>query len=325
MTLPHAIRSVLIALTIPGCALDWPPPVESRDGADDTDTDVALDVEPGDVADVPGDVEPYCGDGHLDAGEECDDGDNRDGDGCSAGCREELGWDCDEESPSHCEPVCGDGRIRGDEECDDGDRDNTDNCPDGDGGTCRDAFCGDGHVWAEHEQCDDGDTVSGDGCSSDCHIECLQGDNVARSASPSSSGGGSGGWGIGQLNNGRLEDTCDFHWIEASSVPEDGYFQLEWSTAQTLWGMWIDTNYWENTTCYVPGGVTLAGGTIQWWDGAGWVDDGVVSGQADDWSYTFTSPVTTTRVRIYGAHSTNLGGQTFNPLVYEWEVYECSS
>ena len=30
--------------------------------------------------------EPFCGDGHLDAGEQCDDGNSRDGDGCSANC-----------------------------------------------------------------------------------------------------------------------------------------------------------------------------------------------------------------------------------------------
>jgi cysteine-rich repeat protein len=29
---------------------------------------------------------PCCGDGHLDEGEECDDGNTADGDGCSATC-----------------------------------------------------------------------------------------------------------------------------------------------------------------------------------------------------------------------------------------------
>jgi uncharacterized repeat protein (TIGR01451 family) len=34
---------------------------------------------------------PYCGDGHLDPGEQCDDGNNVNGDGCSASCRTEGG------------------------------------------------------------------------------------------------------------------------------------------------------------------------------------------------------------------------------------------
>jgi cysteine-rich repeat protein len=36
--------------------------------------------------------QPFCGDGILDPGEECDDGNNEDGDGCSSSCEvEEMG------------------------------------------------------------------------------------------------------------------------------------------------------------------------------------------------------------------------------------------
>jgi len=41
---------------------------------------------------------PYCGDGELDYGEECDDGNNNNGDGCSAYCTVEecnYDWECD--------------------------------------------------------------------------------------------------------------------------------------------------------------------------------------------------------------------------------------
>ncbi len=38
-------------------------------------------------------AEPFCGDGNLDPGEECDDGNNMDGDGCSAHCTVETGGD----------------------------------------------------------------------------------------------------------------------------------------------------------------------------------------------------------------------------------------
>jgi cysteine-rich repeat protein len=96
-----------------------------------------------------------CGDGVLDEGEACDDGNTMDGDGCSSTC--EL------------ESVCGNGILEGNEVCDDG------NTIDGDGcsSTC-DAvyFCGDG-VLEGNEACDDGNNIDGDGCSSTCQDESL--------------------------------------------------------------------------------------------------------------------------------------------------------
>ena len=101
-------------------------------------------------------VEPVCGDGTVDTGEECDDGNVSDGDGCSATCTIEV-------------PACGDGNVDPGEECDDG------NVVDGDG--CSSAcvvegmgVCGDG-VIGFGEWCDDGNVIDGDGCSSTCMIE----------------------------------------------------------------------------------------------------------------------------------------------------------
>lgn len=59
--------------------------------------------------------DPSCGDDTLDAGEECDDGNNLDGDGCSAVCTEELHF-------------CSDGVLDQGEECDDGNLTNWDGC-----------------------------------------------------------------------------------------------------------------------------------------------------------------------------------------------------
>lgn len=50
---------------------------------------------------------PYCGNGVVDSGEECDDGNTTDGDGCNANCTNESGY-------------CGDGGVDPGEECDDG-------------------------------------------------------------------------------------------------------------------------------------------------------------------------------------------------------------
>ncbi len=59
-------------------------------------------------------VEPFCGDGVLDANEACDDGNNVDGDGCSANCT--------------VESYCGDGVLDPGEQCDDGNVENGDGC-----------------------------------------------------------------------------------------------------------------------------------------------------------------------------------------------------
>src|SRR5690606_12616165 len=76
-----------------------------------------------------------CGDGVVEGGEPCDDGNNGDmGDGCSPGCR--------------LEP----------------------NCSSADG-TCT-SSCGDGLILpGDNEACDDGNNEPGDGCDANCQIE----------------------------------------------------------------------------------------------------------------------------------------------------------
>jgi len=105
---------------------------------------------------------PYCGDGVTDDAsgyhETCDDGNQQAGDGCNEFCQSET---------------CGNGVVdaQAGETCDDGNHDNSDDCPDGAGGTCRAASCGDGFQWTGHEACDDGNNISGDGCSANCQQE----------------------------------------------------------------------------------------------------------------------------------------------------------
>ena len=99
-----------------------------------------------------------CGDGELNTGEECDDGGNVNGDGCSAVCTDEA------------TPVCGDGNIDLGEQCDDGNNASGDGCSAGCFIELPDPVCGDGNVDAG-EQCDDGNSLNDDGCSATCEIE----------------------------------------------------------------------------------------------------------------------------------------------------------
>jgi cysteine-rich repeat protein len=124
-----------------------------------------------------------CGNGDVEPGEECDDGNTVSGDGCSDACLEEIcgngrvdfGEECDDGNtvgadgcdPS-CQLECGNGALDGAEECDDGNRDGGDGCDE----SCIMEVCGNGVVQlAAGEECDDGNLLSGDGCSSMCEAE----------------------------------------------------------------------------------------------------------------------------------------------------------
>lgn len=139
---------------------------------------------------------PVCGDGLLEAPEECDDGNLADDDGCNSVCVQEIcgdgilqagiGEQCDDGNvvggdgcDALCEieaPLCGDGNIDPGEECDDS------NLIDGDGCStiCLVEFCGDGTTQAGlGEACDDGNATAGDGCSDLCAVEFC-GDGVTQ-------------------------------------------------------------------------------------------------------------------------------------------------
>ena len=112
----------------------------------------------GDGCDANCQLEPFCGDGNLDPGEGCDDGNNMNGDGCSAACT--------------VEPFCGDGNVDPGEACDDGNRVDGDGCD----SNCKiEPFCGDGKL-DPGEACDDGNLINGDGCSASCEIEDMGGE-----------------------------------------------------------------------------------------------------------------------------------------------------
>jgi cysteine-rich repeat protein len=122
-------------------------------GADD-DRDGVLDGDEIDTTQYVcnGSGGARCGNGILEAGEQCDDGNDINTDACPATC---------------AFAACGDGITRvGVEECDDANDSDTDACL----SDCRIARCGDGVFRVGVEQCDDGNSVSDDGCSNDCRL-----------------------------------------------------------------------------------------------------------------------------------------------------------
>ncbi len=150
--------------------------------------------------------EPLCGNGILETGEECDDGNTDDNDGCSSLCKIEFCGDGIKQNNEECDdgnnidgdgcshdckieyklPECGNGILELGEECDSG-INNGKLCVAKYGKTCAycsstcklltlsGGFCGDGILQTPNEQCDDGNTKNGDGCSSLCKNECPNG------------------------------------------------------------------------------------------------------------------------------------------------------
>jgi fibro-slime domain-containing protein len=126
-----------------------------------------------------------CGNGVIEDGEICDDGNGRAGDGCSGLCRVEPNFECDEPGePCVSTVTCGDSLVSGAEACDDGGQAPDDGCDaecqvepgfacSTPGEPCKpvaSAECGDGAV-NFGETCDDGDAESDDGCSDECALE----------------------------------------------------------------------------------------------------------------------------------------------------------
>lgn len=68
-----------------------------------------------------------CGNGVIETGETCDDGDLAPEDGCDDACQVEVGWQCSG-APSTCITICGDGIAAGAEQCDDGTSTELDGC-----------------------------------------------------------------------------------------------------------------------------------------------------------------------------------------------------
>jgi fibro-slime domain-containing protein len=132
-----------------------------------------------------------CGNGELEPGEFCDDGNTDDDDGCSADCATVDGdFDCSVVGkPCVQVVICGNGVLEGDELCDDGNVEDGDGCPadcsmpEEGYGCVRPgepcvvlSICGNG-VRERGERCDDGQMppAAGDGCDDLCKVEADDG------------------------------------------------------------------------------------------------------------------------------------------------------
>lgn len=133
-------------------------------------------------------VLPFCGNGIVDTGEDCDGEAQSGADTCDSECNNtecgngalEEGEACDSPFDGiaacvNCSQVsavvCGNGATEAGEECDDQNRDALDGCgPDCQLETRTPAVCGNQSI-ESGEECDDGNLLAADGCSPECQIE----------------------------------------------------------------------------------------------------------------------------------------------------------
>ena len=176
-------------------------------GTSKTASRVVTTATPSTSARAPTCQPATCGDGAVrqdvsegaPGEEQCDDGNDRDDDGCTSACatarcgdgitRTDLAEgkpgfevcddgneDNDDECTTGCAPPrCGDGLLSGDEACDDGNTLDDDACTN----RCEVARCGDGIVWAGEETCDDQNRDDDDACTNACQVARC-GDGITR-------------------------------------------------------------------------------------------------------------------------------------------------
>lgn len=130
-----AATAILVAASLVGCGRTFLDDSangglgdggSTRDGTVDDARDASTFLDDGGDAESASDAggadrdasAKPCGNGLLDPGEACDDGNGASSDGCSASCKIEPGWTCSG-APSACESICGDGIVVGSETCDD--------------------------------------------------------------------------------------------------------------------------------------------------------------------------------------------------------------
>ena len=151
-----------------------------------------------------------CGNGDLETGELCDDGNTVDGDGCRGDCLSDY--------------ACGNGVVdtvgsgaTSDEVCDDGNSVNGDGC---DAACASDESCGNGIVdLGAGEVCDDGNTDDGDACNATCTMSLLCGNGTMDSGEECDDSNVIGGDGCSAA---CLSERCGNGRVDASEACDDG-------------------------------------------------------------------------------------------------------
>jgi hypothetical protein len=194
-------------------------------------------------------------------------------------------------APASCAPQCGAGTTR---------------C----GSACVDTATNVAHCGGCNLPCAATQLCAGGQCYSGCV-------NVARSATPSTSGGGSdtAGYGPANLIDGVEQSCSSFTWIANDTTPTGAWAQLTWPQATRVGGIYLRTE--SQTAVCGTNGRNLASAKVQYWNGAGWVQIGTIGGSGGTHQLAFPTPVVTTQLRLYDVTATS-----YNTIIHEWHAYQ---
>lgn len=200
--------------------------------------------------------------------------------------------------------------------------DHTLDCDDGDpcttGDTCAGGVCAGSSVG-----CATGDGCCPSVCDAQLDADCACGDlaNLAVHATASSSpGSGVDPYPASLANDGKLEGSCQFTWINGSDVIKDGWLELAWPAPITVRSVFVDTVSDGGGACGIDDGRGLLGATLEAWDdiAGAWVAMGELQVPVGgDLALSLTTPTLTKRLRLDHL----VFGAAGSPIVFEWRVF----
>jgi hypothetical protein len=146
-----------------------------------------------------------------------------------------------------------------------------------------------------------------------CYSGCV---NIARSATPSSSGGGSEatGYGPSEMIDGVEQSCSSFTWISNDTTPAGAWVQLTWPAATRVGGIYVRTE--TQTAACGTNGRNLASAKVQYWSGSAWVQVGTIGGSGGAHQLAFPTPVVTTQIRLF-----DVTAASYNTIIHEWHAY----
>ena len=145
--------------------------------------------------------------------------------------------------------------------------------------------------------------------------------NLAADAMATQSGAGGEGFTPTSWKDGDTEEECVAAGCGSCGGLVDtapgAWIQYEWESPVTIGSMWLDM-YACSSSCDAS---AIAGGTVEYWDGAAWREAQSFSDQSDDFGLTFDPSLRTTKLRINNITAASCDNEGVPPIVYEWYVY----
>jgi len=171
-------------------------------------------------------------------------------------------------------------------------------------------------------QCIANDGCCPSGCNQSTDADCSCNVNLALTATAAVNpgGGSSPPYDPPVMNNGVGENCNEWAWM-ANGTAIAGWATLTWNSVVTVGSMFIDSEHGSMPACFTSGR-DIASAEVQYMDvNNNWVSAGNISG-AENYMFTFPTPVQAKAVRLWNVFSSPGNGNT---MIHEWYVWPGSN